>query len=174
MIFTEKRIYDMAKEKLCWLCLDEKRIYDMAKKKGLLIIFRRKKNIWHGEKKLCWLSFDEKRIYDMAKKAFFWDSSSDEKRIYAGCFQKKICFVFVAFVVGAFTLTKDDVCFNRFLLRWLRGKAITGGRCPMHSELRMFDARCTVNFGCSMVDARCTFFWRSIVDARCTQKFRSP
>ena len=147
----------MAKNKKgCWLSFAEKKNIWHGEKKALLIIFWRKKNIWHGEK------------------SFFWDSSSDEKRIYAGCFQKKICFVFVAFVVGAFTLTKDDVCFNRFLLRWLRGKAITGGRCPMHSELRMFDARCTVNFGCSMVDARCTFFWRSIVDARCTQKFRSP
>ena len=164
----------------------------MAKnKKGCWFSFAEKRIMTWRKKKVCWLSFAEKRIYDMAKKSFvdylstkkeymtwrkklflrliFW-----RKRIYAGCFQKKICFVFVAFVVGAFTLTKDDVCFNRFLLRWLRGKAITGGRCPMHSELRMFDARCTVNFGCSMVDARCTFFWRSIVDARCTQKFRSP
>ena len=33
-------------------------------------------------------------------------------------------FVFVTFVVGTFTLANDDVCFNCFLLRWLRRKGV--------------------------------------------------
>ena len=127
--FRRKKIYDIVKN-----TFDEKRYMTWWE------TLSTKKDIWLAQKRLCWLSLDL--------------PSYEKKNIYRySLISNKLCFVFVALVVGTFTLA-NDVCFNCFLLRWLRGKVITDGRCPMHSELPMLDGRCTMHVSLR-VDRRC-------------------
>ena len=65
-----------------------------------------KTDIWLAQKSCVDFLWTKKTIGNLAKKRLFL----------------RLCFV--AFVVGTFTLANDDVCFNCFLLRWLRWKGV--------------------------------------------------
>ena len=127
--FRRKKIYDIVKN-----TFDEKRYMTWWE------TLSTKKDIWQAQKGLCWLSLDL--------------PSYEKKHMQVIVDFKQVAFCFCCSCCGYFYFSEWWCLFHCFLLRWLRGKVITDGRSPMHSELPMLDGRCTMHVSLR-VDRRC-------------------